>query len=109
AIAEAVAAGDFAYGLNAGRPELRRAVAARRPHHGGDERSALITVGSQEALALAVFGLVDRGDEVVIPDVAYPAYETLPRLAGATPVRAPLAGIEAALSPRTRLVIVGSP
>jgi aminotransferase len=109
AIAAAVERGDFAYSLNAGRTDLRRAVAQRRPHHGGDERSTLVTVGSQEALALAVFGLVERGDEVVIPDIAYPAYETLPRLVGATPVRAPLDGIEAALSARTRLVIVGSP
>jgi aspartate/methionine/tyrosine aminotransferase len=109
AIEEAVRAGDFCYSLNAGRRELRRAVAARRPHHGGDERSTLITVGSQEALALAVFGLTGPGDEVVIPDIAYPAYDTLPRLAGATPVRAPLDGIEPALTARTRLVIVGSP
>jgi aspartate/methionine/tyrosine aminotransferase len=109
ALADAVAAGDFAYSLNAGRLDLRRTIAARRPHHGGDEHSTLVTVGSQEGLALAVYGLVDRGDEVVIPDIAYPSYETLPRLVGATPVRAPLAGIEAALSPRTRLVILGSP
>ena len=109
ALEEAVRRGDFGYSLNAGRPELRRAVAARRPHHGRDEGSVLITVGSQEALALAVLGLTGEGDEVVIPDIAYPAYETLPRLAGATPVRAPLDGIEAAITPRTRLVIVGSP
>ena len=109
AIASAVDRGEFGYSLNAGRLDLRRTIAGRRPGHGGDERSTLVTVGSQEALALVVFGLVDRGDEVVIPDIAYPAYETLPRLAGAIPVRAPLDGIEAALSPRTRLVILGSP
>ena len=109
AIRDAVDRGDFAYSLNAGRVDLRRALAARRPHHGGDERSTLVTVGSQEALALAVYGLVDRGDEVVIPDIAYPSYENLPRLVGATPVRATLDGIEAAVSPRTKLVIVGSP
>src|SRR5687768_14004295 len=107
AIAKAVDEGDFAYSLTAGRVDLRRTIAARRPEHGGDERSVLVTVGSQEALALAVYGLVDAGDEVVIPDIAYPSYETLPRLVGATPVRAALADIEAALSPRTRLVILG--
>ena len=80
AIREAVDRGDFAYTLNAGRLDLRRVLAGRRPHHGGDERSTLVTVGSQEALALAVYGLVDAGDEVVIPEIAYPSYETLPRL-----------------------------
>ena len=109
AIREAVDRGDFAYTLNAGRLDLRRVLAGRRPHHGGDERSTLVTVGSQEALALAVYGLVDAGDEVVIPEIAYPSYETLPRLVGATPVRATLDGIEAAITPRTKLVILGSP
>jgi aspartate/methionine/tyrosine aminotransferase len=69
----------------------------------------LITVGSQEALALAVIGLVDPGEEVLIPDIGYPAYETLPRLAGAVPVRAPLDSFEAAVTSRTRMMIVGSP
>ena len=109
AIDDAVRRGDFGYSLNAGRRDLRRAVAARRPFHGRDERSTLITVGSQEALALAVLGLTDAGDEIVIPEIAYPAYETLPRLAGATPVRAPLDAIEAAITPRTRMILVGSP
>jgi aspartate/methionine/tyrosine aminotransferase len=109
AIVAAVDRGDFSYSLNAGRLDLRRAIAARRPHHGGDEHSTLVTVGSQEALALAVYGTVDRGDEVVIPDIAYPSYDSLPRLVGATPVRAATAEIESVLSPRTRLVIVGSP
>ncbi|HEV8629787.1 MAG TPA: pyridoxal phosphate-dependent aminotransferase [Thermoanaerobaculia bacterium] len=109
AIAAAVAAGDFGYTPNAGRADLRQAVARRRPAHGGEADSTLVTVGSQEALALAVFGLVGPGDEVVIPDIGYPAYETLPRLAGTTGVRAPLAAVEAAITPRTRMLIVGSP
>src|SRR5437870_10283339 len=81
AILDAVARGDLGYSLTAGRVDLRRALAARRPAHGGDEASVLVTVGSQEALALAVLGLVDPGDEVLIPEVCYPAYESLPLLA----------------------------
>ncbi len=111
AIAAAVARGDFGYTPNAGRTDLRRALAQRRPEHGGDERSTIVTVGSQEALALAVFGLVETGEEVLIPDVGYPAYDTLPRLAGAVPVRTPLepAAVAAAITARTRMLIVGSP
>jgi aspartate/methionine/tyrosine aminotransferase len=108
AVAEA-AAGPLRYTPNAGLPELRRALAATRPHHGGGTDSALVTVGSQEALALAVLGLVRGGDEVVVPRWAYPSYEALPRMAGARVVRAPVEKMAAAVGERTRLVIVGSP
>ncbi|HEX2164523.1 MAG TPA: pyridoxal phosphate-dependent aminotransferase [Thermoanaerobaculia bacterium] len=97
------------YTPNGGLPELRRALAARRPWHGGGTESALVTVGSQEALALAVLGLVRGGDEVLVPRWAYPSYEALPRMVGATVVRAEVDEMPAAVGERTRLVIVGSP
>lgn len=111
AMAEALERGELGYTPNAGRTDLRRALGARRPEHGGDERSSIVTVGSQEALALAVFGLVGAGGEILIPDIGYPAYDTLPRLAGAVPVRTrlDLDAVERALTPRTRMLIVGSP
>jgi aminotransferase len=100
------------YTPNAGLPELRRALAATRPHHGGGAESVLVTVGSQEALALAVLGLVRGGDEVVVPRWAYPSYEALPRMVGAQVVRAAandVGEMAAAVGERTKLVIVGSP
>lgn len=97
------------YTPNGGLPELRRALGARRPWHGGGAESALVTVGSQEALALAVLGLVRGGDEVLVPRWAYPSYEALPRMVGATVVRAEVDEMPAAVGERTRLVIVGSP
>lgn len=109
AIFDAVNRGELGYTPNAGRTDLRRALGARRPEHGGDEHSSIVTVGSQEALALAVFGLVEAGGEVLIPGIGYPAYDTLPRLAGAVPVRTPLDAVERAITPRTRMLIVGSP
>lgn len=108
AVAEA-AAGPLRYTPNAGLPELRRALAERRPHHGGGAESVLVTVGSQEALALAVLGLVRGGDEVVVPRWAYPSYEALPRMVGARVARAAIGEMAAAVGERTRLVIVGSP
>lgn len=108
AIAEA-AAGPLRYTPNAGLPELRQALAATRPWHGGGADSVLVTVGSQEALALAVLGLVRGGDEVVVPRIAYPSYEALPRMVGAKVVRAEVANMPAAVGERTRMVLVGSP
>ncbi|HVS04300.1 MAG TPA: pyridoxal phosphate-dependent aminotransferase [Thermoanaerobaculia bacterium] len=109
ALAAAVAAGDFAYTANAGRQDLRRAVARRRPHHGSDGASVVITTGSQEALALAILGLVEPGDEVVIPQHAYPSYEALVGVAGGRAVRAPRQRLAAAVSPATRLLVLASP
>ncbi|HUO87000.1 MAG TPA: pyridoxal phosphate-dependent aminotransferase [Thermoanaerobaculia bacterium] len=108
ALAEA-AAGPLTYTPNAGLPELRRALAGRRPHHGAGEDSVLVTVGSQEALALGVLGLVRGGDEVLVPRWAYPSYDVLPRLVGARVVRAELGEMAAAVGARTRLIVVGSP
>jgi len=102
------AAAAMRYTPNAGLPELRAAVAQSRPFH-GDAASVLITVGSQEALALVSLGLLAAGDEVLIPDLAYPSYEALPALAGARVRRAAWDRLEDSFSAHTRLVIVGSP
>lgn len=110
ALNAAVEASDgLAYTANAGRADLRRVLARRRPHHGTSEDSVIVTVGSQEGLALAVLGLVEAGDEVLIPELSYPSYRTLPELADARVRPVPLAGIPGAVGPRTRMVIVGSP
>src|SRR5690349_14279780 len=44
------------YTPNAGLPELRAAVARSRPLYGDDGTSVLVTVGSQQALALVCLG-----------------------------------------------------
>jgi len=38
----------------------------------------------------AILGLVDPGDEVLVPDPGYPIYESLTRFVGATPVPIPI-------------------
>jgi len=103
------ARGELRYGPNAGDVAVRRALAARRIGDGGDERSVLLTAGAQEALAVATLGLAGPGDEVVVPELAYPAYESLALLTGARVVRAPETDPEAGISSHTRLVVVGSP
>lgn len=109
ALAEAVRAGDFGYTPNAGLPELRRAVAARFPEYGGEAAAVLITVGSQEALAVAIEGLIEPGDEVILPRRCYPSYPVLVERAGGRPVRADLEAGELPLSGRTRAILAGAP
>jgi aminotransferase len=78
------------YTHNLGLPALRARIAA---HHRLPDRSAtehvIVTVGSEEALFLAFFTLLDVGDEVIVLDPAYPAYAGLAMLTGATLIRVP--------------------
>lgn len=71
--------GTCSYGPNAGLPELRRAIAA---WHGVDPDEVLVTCGSSGALFGLFLAFVEPGDEVLIPDPGYPAYEALARLSG---------------------------
>ena len=77
-----------------------------------------ITAGATQAILTAVLACVHPGDEVIVLEPCYDSYAPNIALAGGTVVRVPLtpgsfrpdfARIQAALSPRTRLIIVNSP
>ncbi len=109
------------YSPNAGLPELREAVASYHAYPGLDDASQVgITVGSQEALSVAILSLCDPAlDEVLVIEPAYPLYAKLCELFG---VRARSVSLEAAddfapraatvlaaLSPSTRVIVIASP
>lgn len=109
------------YSQNAGFPELRAAIAAHFRHPGLDTAdAALITIGSQEALYLAVKGLLDpANDEALVVGPAFPAYAKLCAMEGVA-VRevmldakqgfaADAGRVLAAVGPRTRLVLLATP
>jgi aspartate/methionine/tyrosine aminotransferase len=79
----AIASGRAPYTDNLGDPEARRAIAA---FHGVEAENVAITCGVQESLAVAILGLVETGDEVLVPEPGFPAYANLVRAAGAEPV-----------------------
>src|SRR4051794_35483565 len=122
--AEAVLGGANQYPPGPGLPELREAVAAQRADRYGlvydpaDE--VLVTVGATEAIAATILALVETGEEVVVFEPYYDSYAAIIALAGA--VRRPVtlrpeggrftfdAGeLRAAVTPRTRLILVNSP
>lgn len=120
---KALAEGATHYTTIPGIPELRQAIAHRLSAvHGvsvDPEAGMIITVGCQEAIMLAGLTLFSPGDEVIVGDPRYTTYDVAIRMAGAklVPVRrraeeefrwAP-EDIAAALTPRTRAIVLVSP
>jgi aspartate/methionine/tyrosine aminotransferase len=114
--------GHTHYTLALGLPALREAIADfyRRRHGVAVEpRQVAVTVGASGALQLALWALIGPGDEVLLTDPGYPCNRHFVRLAGGLPVELPVgpdtgwqptaAQIEAALTPRTRAVLLASP
>jgi N-succinyldiaminopimelate aminotransferase len=120
--AEAVLNGYNQYPPMAGLPELRQAVAGHYERTQGLDFDPMtevtVTSGATEALAAAFFGLIEPGDEVVVFQPIYDAYLPLIRRAGGVPKLVTLqpphwrfdrAMLEAAFSPRTRMVVLNNP
>lgn len=104
-----------------GLPELRDAIAAfyvRRQGLALTREQVVVTSGATEALAAAILALVNPGDEVLLFQPAYDSYAPMVRRAGGVPVSVPLSPpdwrydadrIAAAITPRTRLLMLNDP
>ena len=121
-VTEAMAADQNQYAPGDGVPELRQAIAAKLLRSQGVSvdpvNEITITCGATEALFSAIQALVCAGDEVLVFDPAYDAYEPAVRLAGGRCIRIPLLPpgfnidwdqVRGALGPKTRLVILNTP
>ena len=121
-VTDAMAAGHNQYPPMAGVPALREAVAAKIEtmygHRYDPATEITITAGATQAIITAVLAVVRPGDEVIVLEPCYDSYVPNIDLAGGTVVRVPLtpgtfrpdfAKIAAALSPRTRAIIVNTP
>jgi aspartate/methionine/tyrosine aminotransferase len=119
--AEAVVSGWNQYPPMLGLPELRAAVAAHYAHHQGLDlapEEVMITSGATEAIAGALFALIEPGDEVVLFEPMYDAYLPLVRRAGGVPRFVPLQpphwrlteeGLAKTFSPKTKVVLFNNP
>jgi len=121
AAARAVLEKSNQYPPMAGLPELRQAVADHYARHQGLNLAAeevIVTSGATEALAAALLALIEPGDEVICFQPLYDAYVPLIRRAGGIPRfvrlsppewRIDRAALEAAVTPRTRLILLNNP
>ncbi|MCY4632109.1 MAG: aminotransferase class I/II-fold pyridoxal phosphate-dependent enzyme, partial [bacterium] len=119
---DAIGGGRNQYPPGIGIPELRHAVSAHQKRFYDlsydPDSEVLITAGATEAIAAALLSLCEVGDEVVCFEPYYDSYAAGIAMAGA--VRRPvlLRGpdssyvpeeLEAAIGPRTRLILLNSP
>ncbi len=74
------------YTSHPGIPELRDKIAEQYPHLGLPRTGVVVTCGSQEAMTDAFLCVVDEGDEVLLPDPSFPAYDACTRIAQGKPV-----------------------
>lgn len=119
---DAIRAGHNQYPPGPGIPELRAAIAAHQEHWYrltfDPDAEVLVTAGATEAIAATLLALCEPGDEVVTFEPYYDSYAACTAMAGATrrvvTLRAPdytfdPAELHAAITPRTRLVLLNSP
>jgi aspartate aminotransferase len=118
----AIATGKTRYNPPAGVPALRQALAEDAGRRRGMAFSAaqvVVAPGTKPLILLPMMALLEPGDEVVYPDPGFPSYVAAIGLAGGVPVPVPLVeatgydldleAFEAAISARTRLVLLNSP
>jgi aminotransferase len=111
------------YTSNLGMPELRQELSRYLKDNynlGCDPDSELlITVGVSEGLDLAMRAILNRGDEVIMPDPCYVSYNPCVILAGGIPIMVPTtqennfeisaADIEARITSQTKAILIGYP
>ena len=120
---EALRRGETHYTSNHGILVLRQAIAdhLKRLYHVEyfPQHEIIMTVGVSEALYLAFTAILNPEDEVIIPTPCFVSYQAEVELAGGVPVEVAtyaennfvpkIEDIEAAITPTTRAILIGSP
>ncbi len=120
AVRAALAENQTHYAPNQGTPALRRAVAEFETNRGFScvPDQVLITMGATGALFTGLLGILNPGDEVIVPTPAFPLYESIITVAGAKLVALDTAkdgfqiteeALSAALTEKTKAIILNSP
>lgn len=121
-VTEAVEAGYNQYAPMAGDPALRACIAAKIVAAGGravdPETELTVSCGGTESIYSAIQAAVGPGEEAIVFDPAYDAYDPAIRLAGARCIHIPLeppdfrydwARVRSLVNERTRLIIINNP
>lgn len=107
------------YTSHPGLPALRVKIAEQYPHLNLGLSDVVVTVGSQEAMTAAFLCVIDEGDDVLIPNPGFPAYDACVKISQGNPVyyRLPaekdfafdIEEFKRAITPKTKAAVVISP
>lgn len=116
----ALQANQTHYAPNQGTAALRAAIADFETSRGNETNpeQVLVTVGACQALFTALLGILNPGDEVIVPTPGFVLYESIIAIAGAAMVPLDIAktgfqideaALQAAITPRTKAIVLNSP
>ena len=108
------------YAPNQGTPALRQAVAEFETGRGNPTRpeQVLITIGACHALFTALLGILNPGEEIIVPTPGFMLYETIATIAGAKAVPLDISktgfqidedALKSAITEKTKAIIINSP
>lgn len=107
------------YTSHPGLPALREKIAEQYPHLNLGIGDVVVTCGSQEAMTAAFLSIIDAGDEVLLPNPSFPAYDACVRIAQGNPIyyRLPadqdfkfdIEEFKRGITPKTKAAVVISP
>ena len=120
--ARSMRAGRTRYTSGRGEPSILAALSDKYSKRTGrkiSQQQILCFPGTQSALAIAMLGLAEEGDEVITTNPCYATYEGVIKATGATPVYVPVSetngfrlqadDLEKAITPRSRVLLLNSP
>ena len=116
----ALASNQTHYAPNQGTPALRKAVADYETARGNTTKpeEVLITIGACQALFTALLGILNPGEEIIVPTPGFGLYETIATIAGAKTVALDVTktgfqidagALNAAITDKTKAIILNSP
>ena len=116
----AICADQTHYAPNQGTLELRQAVADFESRRGNETKpeQVLITIGACQALFTALLGILNPGEEVIVPTPGFSLYDTITTIAGGRTVALDVsktgfqideAALAAAITPKTKAIVINSP
>ena len=116
----AICADQTHYAPNQGTLELRQAVADFESRRGNATKpeQVLITIGACQGLFTALLGILNPGEEVIVPTPGFGLYETITTIAGGKTVALDVsktgfqideAALAAAITPKTKAIVINSP
>ena len=120
AAVSAIQAGHTHYAPNQGTPALREAVAEFETKRGNPTKpeQVLVTIGACHALFTALLGILNPGEEIIVPTPGFMLYESIATIAGAKAVPLDISrtgfqidekALNAAITDNTKAIIINSP